>query len=59
MDMRFLMRNVRSLYRTGSFMTVAKKYQNKLDLVVVKEVGWGGSGTETADEYTLFYAQGN
>jgi hypothetical protein len=49
MDMRFSTWNVRSLYRAGSLMTVAKgisKY--KLDLVGVHEVRWDGGGTELA-----------
>jgi hypothetical protein len=39
MDMTFGMWNVRSLYRAGSLMTVAKEISKcKLDLVGVKEV---------------------
>jgi hypothetical protein len=30
----------------------------KLDLVGVQEVGWEGSGTEPAGEYTFFYGKG-
>jgi hypothetical protein len=31
----------------------------KLDLLGVQEVGWEGSGTEPAGEYTFFYGKGN
>jgi hypothetical protein len=33
--------------------------KHNLDLVGVQEVGWEGSGTEPAGEYTLFYGKGN
>jgi exonuclease III len=47
--------NVRSMYRPGSLMTVARdlaKY--KLDLVGVQEVRWDKEGTVRAGEYTFF-----
>jgi hypothetical protein len=41
MDMRFGMWYVRSLYRAGSIMTVAKEISKyKLDLVGVQEIMW-------------------
>jgi hypothetical protein len=41
MDMRFGTRDVRSLYRAGLLMTVAKEISKyKLDLVRVQEVWW-------------------
>jgi exonuclease III len=41
MDIRFVTWNVRSLYRTGSLKTVARKLgKYKLDLVGVQEVRW-------------------
>jgi hypothetical protein len=49
MDMRFGMWNIRSLYGTGSLMTVAKEISKcKLDLVGVREVRWHTGGTEPA-----------
>jgi exonuclease III len=58
--MRFGTCNVRSLYRAGSLRTLAEELsKNKLDLVEVQEVRWGGGGTEPAGEYTFFYGKGN
>jgi hypothetical protein len=55
MDMRFGLWNVRSLYRTGSVITVSRELARcKLHLV-----GWDGGGTEPAGEYTFFYGKGN
>jgi exonuclease III len=52
--------NVRSLYRAHSLVTVSKELSKcRLDLVVVQEVRWEGSGTEPAGEYTFFYGRGN
>jgi exonuclease III len=60
MDMRFGTWNVRSLYRSGSFKTVARELRKyKLDLVGVQEVRWDKGGTERAEDYTLFYGAGN
>jgi hypothetical protein len=59
MDMRFGLWNVRSLYRAGFLMTSREPARHKLDLVVVQEVRWEGSGTEPAREYTFFYGKGN
>jgi hypothetical protein len=60
MDMRLGMRNVRSLYRAGSLVTVSKEISKyKLDLVRVQEVRWEGIGTEPAGEHTFFYGKGN
>jgi hypothetical protein len=59
-DMRFGLRNVRSLYRAGSLMTVSRELTRyKLDLVGVQEVRWEGSGTDPAGQYTFFYGKGN
>jgi exonuclease III len=60
--MRFGTWNVRSLYRSGSFKTVARelgKYKLDLDLVGVQEVRWEKGGTEWAEDYTFFYGAGN
>jgi hypothetical protein len=60
MDMRFGTWNVRSLYRTGSLMTVSRELARyKLDLVGVPEARWEGGGTEPVGEYTFFYGKGN
>jgi hypothetical protein len=60
MGMRFGTRNVRSLYRPGSFKTVARELgKYKLDLVGVQEVRWYKGGTERAEDYTFFYGAGN
>jgi hypothetical protein len=59
MDMRFGTWNVRSLYRAGLLMTLAKglsKY--KVDLVGVEEVKWDRGGTEPAGEYTFRMERG-
>jgi hypothetical protein len=60
MDMRFGTWNVRSLYKVGLLITVAKgisKYE--LNLVGVQEVRWDSEGTEPEDEYTFFYGKWN
>jgi exonuclease III len=60
MDMRFGTWNVRSLYRAGSLMTVAKEISKyKLDLMGVQEVRWDKGGTEPAGEYTFSSGKGN
>jgi hypothetical protein len=60
MDMRFVIWNIRSMYRAGSLRTVVEEISKyKLDLVGVQEVRWGGGGTEPADKYTFFYGNGN
>jgi hypothetical protein len=60
MGMRFGTWNVRSLYRVGSFTTVAREFgKYKLDLVGVLEVRWEKGGTELAKDYTFFYGEGN
>jgi hypothetical protein len=52
--------NVRSLYRAGSLITVAKELSKyKLDLVGIHEVRCDRGGFEPAGEYTLFYGKGN
>jgi exonuclease III len=60
MDMQFGTWNVRSLYSIGSLKTVARELgKYKLDLVGVQEVRWEKGGTEQAEDYTIFYGQGN
>jgi hypothetical protein len=50
---------VRSLYKAGSLMTVAREMPKyKLDLVGVQEVRWDRGDTEPAGEYTFFYETG-
>jgi hypothetical protein len=44
-DRRFGTWNLRSLYRAGSLMTVAKEISKyKLDLVRLHDIGWDRSG---------------
>jgi hypothetical protein len=50
MDFRFGPWNVRSLYRAGSVIAVAKC---KLDLARILEVRWDRGGTEPAGDYTF------
>jgi exonuclease III len=58
--MRFGTWNVKSLYRSGSLMTVARNLAKyKLDLVGVQEVRWDKGGTVGAWDYTFFYGKGN
>jgi hypothetical protein len=58
MDMRFGSWNERSLYRTGSLVTVVEEIlKYKLDLVGV-QVRWDRGGTEPAGEYTFFLWKG-
>jgi hypothetical protein len=59
MDMRFGTWSVRSLYRAGSLMTVAKEISKYKLYLVGAQVSWDGGGTETAGEYTFFYGKGN
>jgi exonuclease III len=59
-NMRFGTWNVRSLFRSGSLMTVAMELARyKLDLVGVQEVRWVKEGTVRAGDYTFFYGKGN
>jgi hypothetical protein len=58
MDMRFGTLNVRSMYRVGSLMKVSRELTRyRLDLVVVQEVTWEGSGTESEGDYIFFYGR--
>jgi hypothetical protein len=58
--MRFGTWNVRSVYREGSLRAVAEEISKyKLHLVGVREVRWGGSGTEHAGDYKFFYGKRN
>jgi hypothetical protein len=60
MDLKFGTRNVRTLYRAGSLITVAKEISKCiLDLVGVQEVRWDRDGTEPAGKYTFLYGKGN
>jgi exonuclease III len=53
MDMRFDTWNVRSLYRSRSFETVARELaMYKLDVVGVQEVRWDTEDTVRAGDYT-------
>jgi hypothetical protein len=55
MNMRSGIWDVRSLYRAGSLITVARETAKcKLDLVGVQEVRWYRGGTEPAGDYILF-----
>jgi exonuclease III len=57
--MRFGTWNRRSLYRSGSLMTVARELARyKLDIVGVQEVRWDNGGTFRAEDYTLFLWKG-
>jgi hypothetical protein len=59
MDTSFGTRNVRSLYRVGSMITVLRELARyKLDFVGVQEVRCEGCGTEPAGEYTFPYGKG-
>jgi hypothetical protein len=52
--------DVRSLYRAGSLMAVARELARyKLDLVGVQEVTWDKEGTVKAGDYNFFYGKGN
>ena len=53
--MTFGTRNVRSLYRSGSLTTVARKLLSyKLDVVGVQKVEWDLRGTVRAGDYIFF-----
>jgi exonuclease III len=57
--MRFGTWNVRSLYRAGSFKTVARKLgKYKLDLMGVQEVRWEKGVTGRAEDYMFVYGKG-
>ena len=52
--------NVRSLYRAGALMAVARELARyKLDLVCVQEVRWEKEGTVKAGDYSFSYGKGN
>ena len=52
--------NVRSLYRAGLLMAVARELARyKLDLVGVQEVRWDNRGTVRTGDYIFFYGKGN
>jgi len=54
--MRYGTCNIRNLYRSGSFSTVARKIARyKLDLLDVQEVRWEKRGTIRAENYIFFY----
>jgi uncharacterized protein (DUF2164 family) len=51
--------NLRSMYRSGSVMTLARELAKyKLDLLVVQKVRCDKEGTARAGEYTFFYGKG-
>jgi exonuclease III len=57
--MRFGTWKVRSLYRSGSLMIVARELARyKLDLMGVQEVRWDKGSTVRAGDYTFFYTNG-
>jgi hypothetical protein len=59
-SMRFGTWNVKSLYRSGSIMRVARELARyKLGLVGVEEVRWDKGGTVRAGDYTFVYGKGN
>jgi hypothetical protein len=59
MDMRFGTWNVRSLYRSGSLMTIEKEISKyKLHLVGLQEVRWDRSGTKPAGKYIFSMESG-
>jgi hypothetical protein len=59
-DMRLGTWIVMSLYRSGSFKTVARELgKYKLDFVGVQEVRWDKGGTERAKDYTFLYGAVN
>jgi hypothetical protein len=52
--------NVRSLYRTGLFKTVVRELGKcKIYLMGVQEVRWEKGDADWAEDYKLFYAEGN
>jgi hypothetical protein len=56
MNMRFGTCDVRSLYRSGSLMTMAGELARyKLDVVRVQEVWWEKGGAVRAGDYTLLW----
>ena len=58
--MRFGTWNVRSLYRVGSIRAAARELAKyKIDIVGVKEFGWGNGGTIRAEDSNFFYGKGN
>jgi hypothetical protein len=60
MDVRFGTWNVRSMYRAGSFRTVAEEISKyRLVLMGVQEIRWDRGGTKPAGEYTFFCGKGN
>jgi exonuclease III len=56
MDMRFGTWNVKSLYRSGSLVTVAARElaRYKFDLVGIQEVRWDKQGIVRARGYIFF-----
>jgi hypothetical protein len=54
--MRFGMCNIRTLYRKGFLVTVAKETSKyELDLVGIQKVRWDRGGTKPAGKYVFFY----
>jgi exonuclease III len=51
---------VHGMYRVGSLKTVARKsVKYKLDVVAVQEIRWVESGSQRAEDYTLYYGNEN
>jgi hypothetical protein len=60
MDMTFGTWNVRSLYRSGALLTVAREFARyKLNLVGILEVSWGKGGNVRAGDCIFFHGKGN
>jgi hypothetical protein len=58
-DIRFGTRNIRSLYRAVSLITVSRELSRyRIDIVGVQVVRWDGSGTVPAREYTFSMERG-
>ena len=55
-DIRYGTWNIKSLYRSGSFSTAARKIARyKSDLLDVQEVRWEERGTVRVGNYIFFY----
>jgi hypothetical protein len=60
MDIGFGTWTIRSLSRTRSLKMVARELQkHKLDSAGVQKVRWEKGSTEWAEDYTVFYGEGN
>jgi hypothetical protein len=60
MDIRFGICNVRNLCRSVSLKTAASELaMYNLDLLAVPNIRWVEGGSQPADDYTIFYGNGN